>query len=418
MNDRLQFDRVVLDNGITVLSKRMDVPFAYAYISVPVGTIHNTDGYQNGMAHFLEHMCCNRSSEFPEIDSFSDFICSTGGGRNAMTSWEWTTYLMNVPTTSFERAFRGLTAQVFEPILLEEDLRLERTIISNERKRESHWFPGDTPIEQYNLTRWKKDSPGSVVQIYGTDEDLASMDVGRLQRMQSTYLDPRTFVLLVGNFDIDLVTSILSRYKTSRHELKQKFEQVGWVNREYHEVAISEINRFMYHFGGIGQPFPFVDLVALLVFKRLMVDQSFGAVYRWLRSELGWSYGVGAHTSSGSPIFNSDWELMLPVSSYEQAKTIRKDLPGRINDALRDESRINSVVNMLVGADLFDLQTAESLIKAAKANMVMWGTIANEREWTEARDRCRDPRYLQSVFERYTRPEDVGEFLAIPEKPK
>jgi predicted Zn-dependent peptidase len=56
MKDRLIFKTAKLKNGIRIFAKSMDVPFAYVWLYVPVGHIHNTGSVLPGTAHLLEHI--------------------------------------------------------------------------------------------------------------------------------------------------------------------------------------------------------------------------------------------------------------------------------------------------------------------------------------------------------------------------
>ena len=88
-----------LDNGLTYYIKHNDKPAQRAefYLATHVGAIQETPD-QDGLAHFLEHMCFNGTKNFPG-KSLLEYLQSIGAnfGRNinAATGVEQTTYMLN-----------------------------------------------------------------------------------------------------------------------------------------------------------------------------------------------------------------------------------------------------------------------------------------------------------------------------------
>ena len=92
-----------LDNGLTYYIRHNELPKQRAefHIAQAVGAILEEDD-QNGLAHFLEHMCFNGTEHFPGkgiINYFESIGVSFGYNINAYTSLDQTVYrLSEVPT--------------------------------------------------------------------------------------------------------------------------------------------------------------------------------------------------------------------------------------------------------------------------------------------------------------------------------
>lgn len=105
-----------LDNGFTYYiklnkkpEKRMELRLA-----VNAGSVCETDA-QQGLAHFMEHMCFNGTKNFPSnkiIDMLEEMGVKFGAELNAYTSFDQTIYMLKVPTDSIEWINRGF--QVLE----------------------------------------------------------------------------------------------------------------------------------------------------------------------------------------------------------------------------------------------------------------------------------------------------------------
>ena len=102
-NEKLQLDSTVvmgkLENGLTYYIRHNEKPAQRAdfYIVTDVGAIQETPA-QDGLAHFLEHMCFNGTKNFPGkgIISYMESIgAKFGQNVNAATGVEMTSYMLN-----------------------------------------------------------------------------------------------------------------------------------------------------------------------------------------------------------------------------------------------------------------------------------------------------------------------------------
>ncbi|MDE6436864.1 MAG: insulinase family protein, partial [Muribaculaceae bacterium] len=91
-----------LDNGLTYYIRHNETPKGQAdfYIAQKVGSILEEEN-QRGLAHFLEHMCFNGTTNFPGkqiIDWLESVGVAFGDNLNAVTSIDETIYnISNVP---------------------------------------------------------------------------------------------------------------------------------------------------------------------------------------------------------------------------------------------------------------------------------------------------------------------------------
>lgn len=88
-----------LDNGLTYFIRHNAKPANRAefYLATNVGAIQETPD-QDGLAHFLEHMCFNGTKNFPGkgiLNWLESIGASFGGNVNASTGVEQTIYLLN-----------------------------------------------------------------------------------------------------------------------------------------------------------------------------------------------------------------------------------------------------------------------------------------------------------------------------------
>jgi zinc protease len=130
-----------LPNGLhyVVLANREPKERASLRLVVLAGSFHETDD-QRGLAHFLEHMAFNGSTHYAPgtmVEFFQRMGMSFGGDTNAYTSFDHTTYMLELPDTKTETLAEGFN--VFSDyagglLLLDSEINKERGIILSEKR--------------------------------------------------------------------------------------------------------------------------------------------------------------------------------------------------------------------------------------------------------------------------------------------
>ena len=129
-----------LENGLTYYIRHNSLPENRAdfYIAQRVGSMQEEDN-QAGLAHFLEHMAFNGTTNFPGknmLNYLQDNGIKFGTNINAYTSFDETVYyLTNIPTTNanlMDSALLVLHDWSSEIALEEEELENERGVIREE----------------------------------------------------------------------------------------------------------------------------------------------------------------------------------------------------------------------------------------------------------------------------------------------
>jgi len=203
--------QTVLDNGLTIISERMDhVRSASVGIWVRSGSRHE-EAALNGISHFIEHTLFkgtrNRTSR--EIAVESDAI---GGHVDAFTSREVAAYYVKVLDEHLARAFDLLADLVTSPSFADEELDRERNVVMEEIK-----MVGDTPddlVHEVFVANFWPDHPLGR-SILGTNDTLATFNHDRVVDYFSNIYTPRNLVVAgAGNLDhekfVDMVGGYLS----------------------------------------------------------------------------------------------------------------------------------------------------------------------------------------------------------------
>ena len=200
-----------LDNGLTYYIRHNDKPADRAefYLATDVGAFQEEDD-QDGLAHFLEHMCFNGTKNFPEkklLDWLQSIGAEFGRNINASTGFEQTQYMLNnIPITR---------ESVIDSCLLvlhdyshyvncdQEEIDAERGVILEERRtrRDAGWR-----IFEKALPYYYGDTPYSRRTLIGGEEQLKTFKRESLINFYRKWYNPdMQAVIVVGDFDVDMM---------------------------------------------------------------------------------------------------------------------------------------------------------------------------------------------------------------------
>ena len=198
-----------LENGLTYYIRHNELPKGRAefYLATNVGAIQETPD-QDGLAHFLEHMCFNGTAHFPD-KGILDYLRSIGAefGRNvnASTGFEETQYMLNnIPVerpTVVDTCLMILCDYAHfvnnDPVEIDK----ERGVIIEERRqrRNAQWRTMEAALPIYF-----KGTKMERCTLIGQQESLETFKPESLHNFYATWYHPdMQAVIVVGDVDVD-----------------------------------------------------------------------------------------------------------------------------------------------------------------------------------------------------------------------
>lgn len=200
-----------LDNGMTYYIRHNDKPAQRAefYLATNVGAFQEADD-QDGLAHFLEHMCFNGTKNFPD-KSLLDWLQSIGAefGRNinASTGFEQTQYMLNNIPIARESIIDSclLIMHDYSHFVTCDpaEIDAERGVILEERRtrRDASWR-----MYEQSLPYLYGGTPYAKRTLIGGEEQLKTFKYESLTNFYHTWYRPDMQALVVvGDIDVDQV---------------------------------------------------------------------------------------------------------------------------------------------------------------------------------------------------------------------
>jgi len=229
-----------LENGLTYYIRHNDKPAGRAefYLATNVGAIQETPD-QDGLAHFLEHMCFNGTKNLPGkqmLEYLQKIGAEFGRNINAATGVEQTTYMLNnIPVTR-----EGI---IDTCILIMHDyshfvtcdpveIDKERGVIIEEKRSRN---TASWRMFEKSLPYYYGDSKYSTCTLIGSQENLETFKPESLTNFYHTWYRPDLqAVIVVGDIDVDQIEA----------KIKERFSDIpAAVNpkpKEMHKIPDNE----------------------------------------------------------------------------------------------------------------------------------------------------------------------------------
>lgn len=200
-----------LDNGLTYYIRHNEMPKQRCefHIAQAVGAILEEDD-QNGLAHFLEHMCFNGTEHFEGkgiINYFESIGVNFGGNINAFTSLDKTVYrLSDVPTYRegiIDSALLVMHDWSCAVSLLPEEIDAERGVIREE------WRTGRTAARRMWTRSNELMYPGTQYakrDIIGDTAVINNFPYDAIRAYYHKWYGPDLqAIIVVGDIDVDKI---------------------------------------------------------------------------------------------------------------------------------------------------------------------------------------------------------------------
>ena len=183
----------ILENGMRVIVKEIpSYPIATVNVWVDTGAKDDPAGL-SGLAHFFEHLTFKGTTTRPR-GQIAHEVESLGGYLNAMTSLDYTSYFIVVPSDHVSQAMDIQADALLNSLYEQDEIDMERTVIHEEiRLRidspQTHLV--DMAIEHlFAGTVYSKNVIGSV-------EELANVSRAEVVDFHGQYYVPNNMVLVV-----------------------------------------------------------------------------------------------------------------------------------------------------------------------------------------------------------------------------
>ncbi len=204
------YKKITLKNGLRIITiPQKNTQAVTVLVLVKTGSKYEKKE-ENGISHFLEHMCFKGTKKFPSPVAVAEVMDKLGGVYNAFTDQEYTGYFGKVESSYFKIVFDWVSELFLNPLLSKEEIEKEKKVIIEEIN-----MIYDNPMTYVGVL-WLKllygDQPAGW-DIAGTKETVMKINRKKLlEYREKQYVPSNTLICLAGNFDQNLAKKMVEKY--------------------------------------------------------------------------------------------------------------------------------------------------------------------------------------------------------------
>jgi predicted Zn-dependent peptidase len=282
-----------LNNGLKILMVPSKESLSFQF-TIVVNTGSDFENKQNnGISHFLEHLCFKGTEKRKNNYEISKELDSIGAYYNAFTTNELTGYFTRVAANYFEKAIDVVSDIYLNSRFPEEEIEKERGVILEEIKM----YHDDPKTHVREL--WAKllfgDQPAGW-PISGFIQNVKKIKRENLiTYRERQYRSKSTLIILSGNFKekqvIDLIKKYFKTIKKGKAYNKQPFKQIKTpqVLLEYRPLKQTNFVLGTYGINVFDK-----RQYALSVFNAIFDGGMSGKLYQLVREKLGAAYYINS----------------------------------------------------------------------------------------------------------------------------
>ncbi len=224
-----------LENGLTYYIKKNAKPENKVDLRLVInaGSILENDD-QQGLAHFMEHMCFNGTKRFPKnklVDYLQSIGVKFGQHLNAYTSFDETVYFLPIPSDDaekLEKGFQIIEDWAFNAVLTPEEIDKERGVVLEEYRL--GLGAGKRMMGRYMPKMMYKSHYADRLPI-GKKEILENFKYDKLVSFYKDWYRPNLMsVIVVGDIDVAAMEKKIKEhfasYKNPKNEKPRKIYDV------------------------------------------------------------------------------------------------------------------------------------------------------------------------------------------------
>jgi zinc protease len=292
--ERPEYQSFKLDNGLQfMVFPDHSIPLIKYSIYYNVGSIDEKDG-QTGISHFLEHLMFLGTKNVPdgEID---DLISSVGGQLNAATSFDYTYYYHEVPSSTLELVMALESDRMNNLRFNDQEINREREVIKQERRMRTENNIFARGFEEIKAHAFQD----SYLEhnVIGWMDDINSISTSELKSYYQRYYSPNNALVVVsGDTEVKEVKEFAEKYYADYQPQKLKrreFELPEQLAEKTHTVHLNTNIPYALQLYKIPAA-DNLELTALEIFLDILANNQSSRLKEKLQKEAGIILNSGA----------------------------------------------------------------------------------------------------------------------------
>lgn len=365
-----------LENGLTViLHQDRSVPMISYHTWYRVGSRDERPGV-TGAAHMLEHMMFKGAKKYGGKD-FDRILHENGITNNAFTSWDYTGFYQNLPSSKLELMMDMEVDRMRFLNMKEEDLKSELEVVAEERR----WRVDNSPpsllrealfgtLFKVHPYRWP---------VIGTMEDIKAYKVQELKKFYDDFYVPNNAILvLAGDFDLAKTKAMVEKFYgplVKKDLPPRKYSPEPEATKAQRFQIESEVQSRSLIIAYKGVESGHTDSFALDLAALVLGGGASSRLHKKLVYEDQASAGVSAYNlTNADPGSFLVSVAMKPGQRTERAEKIMKAEIEKIKKSPVSETELTKAKNQVMKDFVEELTTIDGKARSLAVNEILFGS--------------------------------------------
>lgn len=359
----MNYKKTILDNGLRVITVPMkDNPTVTVFVMVEAGSKYENKN-ENGISHFLEHMCFKGTKNRPNSSDISTELDTIGSVYNAFTGNEYTGYFAKAEYTKVGKLLDVVSDMYLNPIFDENEIEKEKGVILEEINMYE-----DLPqrkVQNLIMELVYGDQPAGW-DIIGSKENIKRFSKENFVSYRNKfYVAPATTVIISGNFDEEKVLLDVQKIFSVMPKTEKGIKERVKESQVKPEVSIFKKETDQTHIVlGIRSFDTYDERSKVMDLLVGVLDAGMSSrLFKKLRDEMGVCYYVGA----GQDAFTDHG--LFTVSAGVDNKRVKEVVSVILGELIKlkadlvSETELNKVKQNLIGTMYLGLESSNALAK-------------------------------------------------------
>ncbi|HKL24581.1 MAG TPA: pitrilysin family protein [Candidatus Nanoarchaeia archaeon] len=349
------FQKKVLDNGLTILFEKRDLPIVSVAFAVRTGGI-DEPLEEKGVSHFIEHMLY-KGTETRNNKEIAEEIEKRGGELNGFTSEEVTGYWCKMPSKHLNVALDILGDVVRNPKFDEKEIEKERKVIFEEIKMR-HDVPQIYVFDEIQKCLYS----GSLsVDLIGTYETMNSIKRDKILENFKKFYSPENMILtVVGDADFNEVISYAENMFTGEKEKNEIKEQPLELKNEQKtetRAGVDQVNFVLAYHVPTAEDKGGGDYAARIL-SSLMAEGMSSRLFSEIREKRNLAYAIKGEAEINKKFAYNFIYVGTTKEKLEEVKKLILEEFKKISESLKEEE-LNQIKEQLIGNYLISIEDSQ-----------------------------------------------------------
>ncbi len=357
----MKFKKKTLKNGLRVITVPMkDNPTATVLVLVEAGSKYENKE-NNGISHFLEHMCFKGTAKRPKAIDISKELDAIGSQYNAFTSQEYTGYYAKSDAKNLNKIFDVVSDIYLNSTFPEAEIEKEKGVI----------------IEEINMyedmpQRHVQDLMGELLygdqpagwNVAGTKENILKMKRNDFVDYKKAHYVPEATILVVtGKINerevLKKANTVFGKIPKSKKDSKPKvFEKQSEPKAllKFKETDQTHLVLAVRSYNLFDKKIP-----ALSVLGGVLGGGMSSRLFQKLREEMGVGYYVSAYNDTSTDHGFFQVSAGVDNKRIEEVISAILDECRKLKTELVGKEELNKVKQMLIGNMKLSLESTDEI---------------------------------------------------------